>query len=459
MTKIQAAEEENAPFQGEDISPDEDEGLIKQIVRQGSGDDKPLYDDQVTIHYVGSELDGKVFSNSRDRDEKVSFSLGKNEVIPAWDLGAATMKRGEIARFFAKPKYAYGVKGEKKYRSATSVIFEIELLDFVGKDISDEKDGSIIRRIIRRGEGRELPNEDSTVEIHLKGTYQGKIFDERTVQFVVGLGFLQQIPLGIERIIYKMLRNEKCQFILKGKALEGLDKVSISPDESIQYELTLINFERMESEELLTNKRKFERAELLKARADDLVKKGHYELAIKRYQIVSHLLSSVTFPDKDDRVKSRQVQIAAHSNIALCYMKLNDHLQCKTACDETLALDAKNEKCLFRRGQCHFLFSNFEKAIQDFEAVLKINPTNVAAQQQIEQCEQQRKEHETKQKQSYKTFFNDSSRPSLFEVDDKYEEVKKNMQEKNALKSLGLEPISLESLGIHPPKRPPNNGT
>ncbi|CAF1662587.1 unnamed protein product, partial [Adineta ricciae] len=326
MTEKQV-EEGKSPFQGEDISPEKDGGLVKEIVRQGNGDDKPTFDDQVTIHYVGSELDGKVFSDSRERDEKVTFSLGKNEVIPAWDLGAASMKRGEIARIFARPKYAYGLKGEKKYRSATSVIFEIELLDFVGKDISDEKDESIIRRILHRGVGREFPNEDATVDVHLKGTYQDKVFDDRTVQFVMGLGFLQQIPLSIEHAVYKMLRNEKCQLLLKGKALQGLDQISVSVDGLVQYEITLLDLERLDSEQILTDKGKLLQSELLKSRADDLVKKGHYQHALKRYQMVTRLLASVTYPDKDDRIKSRQVRIAAQSNIALCYLKLNDYLQ------------------------------------------------------------------------------------------------------------------------------------
>jgi FKBP-type peptidyl-prolyl cis-trans isomerase len=89
-------------------------GLLKEIVREGINDDKPLFDDQVFIHYVGSEFDGTIFVNSRERDEKFSFSLGKKEVIPAWDIGVSTMKRGEIARFLSTPKYAYGLKGEKK---------------------------------------------------------------------------------------------------------------------------------------------------------------------------------------------------------------------------------------------------------------------------------------------------------------------------------------------------------
>lgn len=54
-------------------------------------------------------------------------------MIPVWDIGVSTMKRGEIARFFSIPKYAYGSKGEKKYKSATNLIFEIELIDFAGK--------------------------------------------------------------------------------------------------------------------------------------------------------------------------------------------------------------------------------------------------------------------------------------------------------------------------------------
>ncbi|CAF3713293.1 unnamed protein product [Rotaria sp. Silwood1] len=513
MTSIQL-KEEKIPFQGEDISPNQD----KEIVRQGINDDKPLFDDQAFIHYVGSEVDGKIFVNSRDRDEKFNFSLGKGEVIPAWDLGVATMKRGEIARFFSIPKYAYGSKGEKKYQSATSVIFEIELLDFV--DLSDENDGSIIRRIIRRGEGRKSPNEDGTVEINLKGIYKDNVFDERTVQFIVGLGFLQHIPLGVERAVCKMLLNEHCQLVLKAKALQGLEKFSIPMNESIQYEVTLVKFERLEEERLLNDKEKFEQAELLKARvddvnlkgiykdnvfdertvqfivglgflqhiplgveravckmllnehcqlvlkakalqglekfsipmnesiqyevtlvrferleeerslndkekfeqaellkarADDLVKNSYYELAAKRYQIVTNLLSSATFRETNDTIKLRQLKIATQSNLALCYLKLGDYRQCKIFCDNALALDARNEKCLFRRGQVYIAFSNFEQAIKDFQTALKINPSNVAAQQQIEHCRQQK----IKQKESYKAFFNDTSKPGLFDVDEK----------------------------------------
>lgn len=62
--------------------------------------------------------------------------------------------------------------------------------------MSEAQDGSVIRRIIHRGEGRQSPNEDATVEINLKGIYEEKVFDERTIEYIVGLSFLEDIPSG-----------------------------------------------------------------------------------------------------------------------------------------------------------------------------------------------------------------------------------------------------------------------
>ena len=42
-----------------------------------------------------------------------------------------------------------------------------------------------------------------------------------------------------------MLLNEHCRLDLKGAALDGLEKFSISKDETVQYEITLIKFERV----------------------------------------------------------------------------------------------------------------------------------------------------------------------------------------------------------------------
>ena len=99
-----------------------------------------MYDDKVQIHYIGSLMDGTVFENSRDRGRVVSFNLGRGDVLKAWDMGVATMKQGEIAKFLSKPKHAYGLKGlEGKVPTATTVFFEIELLHFEGSSIKNSR--------------------------------------------------------------------------------------------------------------------------------------------------------------------------------------------------------------------------------------------------------------------------------------------------------------------------------
>ena len=38
---------------GEDITANKDGGLLKEIIRQGSGDETPLAGDTVSVHYTG----------------------------------------------------------------------------------------------------------------------------------------------------------------------------------------------------------------------------------------------------------------------------------------------------------------------------------------------------------------------------------------------------------------------
>jgi len=66
----------------------------------------------------------------------------------------------------------------------------------LGEDLSEGKDQSIIRRTLSKGEGWAKPNEGASVEVSLKGTHEQTVFDERTISFTVGEGFLQNIPEG-----------------------------------------------------------------------------------------------------------------------------------------------------------------------------------------------------------------------------------------------------------------------
>lgn len=72
--------------QGVDISPKQDGGVLKQILRAGEGEAVPVKGNEVTVHYVGTLEDGTEFDSSRSRQETFKFTLGKgNQVMwPKW---------------------------------------------------------------------------------------------------------------------------------------------------------------------------------------------------------------------------------------------------------------------------------------------------------------------------------------------------------------------------------------
>lgn len=61
---------------GIDISKEQDGGLFKRIIKEGTGTDLPAKGNKVTVHYTGTLLDGTKFDSSKDRNTPFIFNLG-----------------------------------------------------------------------------------------------------------------------------------------------------------------------------------------------------------------------------------------------------------------------------------------------------------------------------------------------------------------------------------------------
>ncbi len=103
-------------------------GFVAEDLVLGTGSEAGR-GDVVTVHYVGSFLDGRVFDSSLDRNVPFEFTLGAGGVIRGWDEGLLGMKTGGRRVLIIAPDYAYGVSGAGPIPPNSTLIFEVELLD------------------------------------------------------------------------------------------------------------------------------------------------------------------------------------------------------------------------------------------------------------------------------------------------------------------------------------------
>ncbi|KAB5575155.1 hypothetical protein PHYPO_G00217620 [Pangasianodon hypophthalmus] len=410
MTAEEVANDgQSIPMEGEDITPKKDGGVLKLVKREGTGTELPMTGDKVFVHYVGTLLDGTQFDSSRDRGEKFSFELGKGQVIKAWDIGVATMRIGEICQLICKPEYAYGSAGSPpKIPPSATLVFQVELFDFHGEDITEDEDGGIIRRIITKGEGYSKPNEGASVEVHVEGTHEGCVFDDRDLKFEVGDGESLDLPLGVEKALQAMEQGEESLFIIKPKygfGNAGKPKFNIPPGATLQYKITLTKFEKAKESWEMNTSEKLEQSVIVKEKGTQYFKDGKYKQAVVQYKRIVSWLENESSLQGEEEEKAKALRLAAHLNLAMCYLKLQEPSPALENCDKALELDANNEKALFRRGEALFVMKEFDRARGDFQRVVQLYPTNKAAKSQVLQCQKHIKEQHEKDKRLYANMF------------------------------------------------------
>jgi len=196
----------------------------------------PSKGDDVTVHYVGTlESDGSKFDSSRDRGEPFKFKLGMGQVIKGWDLGVATMKKGEKAVFTLPAEYAYGASGSPpKIPGGATLIFEIELLSF-GSEVDLFHDGGVIKDTIKKSTQFKKPKAGDEVVLSYNLS-TGKSLD--SVHYIVGdSSSLEDLFLPTEvldKFLMDMKEGETCSI----KVNDGKYSVDGS---LVEGEISLIN--------------------------------------------------------------------------------------------------------------------------------------------------------------------------------------------------------------------------
>ena len=107
-------------------------GLCYEIIKPGTGSNAKATD-TVKAHYTGTLIDGTVFDTSREPRqqgapvEPAEFAL--NAVIPGWTEGLQKINKGGQIKLYVPPQLAYGDEGRQGIPPASTLIFDVEVLD------------------------------------------------------------------------------------------------------------------------------------------------------------------------------------------------------------------------------------------------------------------------------------------------------------------------------------------
>lgn len=102
-----------------------DNGMAYEVITAGTGP-KPRADQWVKVNYVGKLISGSVFDRS---EEGKPVEFGLDGVIEGWREGLQQVNQGSKVILYIPPQLAYGDQGSPEIPPASTLIFEVELVE------------------------------------------------------------------------------------------------------------------------------------------------------------------------------------------------------------------------------------------------------------------------------------------------------------------------------------------
>ena len=97
--------------------------------------------DRVTIHYIGTLDNGRIF-DQRDDDQPLSFTIGTGEVFPALERNMIGMAAGEVRNICLHSAEAYGPRLDENLLHVSRAMFPAGRELRIGQKLSIELGGN-----------------------------------------------------------------------------------------------------------------------------------------------------------------------------------------------------------------------------------------------------------------------------------------------------------------------------
>jgi len=374
-----------------------DKQVLKLITKKGSDSaERASAGCTAILHYTGTLTNGNKFDSSRDRGEPFETPVGQGRVIRGWDAVMPTMAKGERAEVLIQSDCAYGPNGSPpSIPGGAALIFDMEMIDWFGEDISSSKNKSLTKIKLVDSEKFVTIDGEDLDEITISLKINGEIISEK-LSWIVGEESLEEnsaIDEAVSASIKSMAVGEKAVFT--AKKFSDYNKTG----DDKKYEIEILDNKAAKRSYDMKPEEMLEIGETVKAKGTELLKAGKLEVAHKKYDYVVKLLAD------QDGDEAKALSLSCMSNCCLIANKLKNYYAAVTLCDNVLEKDPNNEKALYRKGEALYALKEFQQAQKVFKQVLDINPDNKLAKKNFNNSQKQYKAWQEAEKKKYSKMF------------------------------------------------------
>jgi len=272
---------------------------------------------------------------------------------------------------------------------------------FDTKDVSATKDGSMMKKQIKEGEGYDNPKDAAKVTLSVESATDGVKalpgFTPKVLEFTAGNG---DVCDALEYAVGEMKKGERAVFTvtvpkLMAEAQLGLKDIAA---DKVVLELELKDFEKGKDTWSMSEEEKVEFGLARKDVATNLFKSSRFAMALGRYKKVADLFNYIDNFKEDNKVKAKELKKVCELNKAACYLKLEDWAEARKSCVAVLKDDGQNVKAIFRKAQADLHLKNYLDCMQDCKRVVELDAQNKDARLLLKKAQAGQKEEDKKSK-------------------------------------------------------------